>query len=49
MTFKEQYEICKERRHQKSGMVTPSGWDICKYCQTYFRYLTTLEEDHVPK
>lgn len=46
MPNKKQYQICKERKHVKSGQKVVDGetWDVCKYCQVLFRYVTRLEE-----
>lgn len=53
MTDKEQYEICKVRKHQKSGKTmtndSKGAWEICEYCKTWFRYITKTEESNVPK
>lgn len=48
MTKRKEYEICKKRKHQKSGVVL-SGWDICAFCGTHFRHVTKLEEKNVPE
>lgn len=40
---KKEYEICKVRKHQKSGLKA-GDWDICEFCGIKFRYVTKLEE-----
>lgn len=47
MTFKEQYEICKVRKHQQSGQIV-DGWHICKFCETWFKYITEMVEKNAP-
>lgn len=48
MSFKEEYDICKVRKHQKSGMKVQE-WDVCEFCQTLFKYVTELREKNVPE
>lgn len=52
LTRKQQYEICQERKHQKSGILQsgPSGpaWEICTFCGTCYRYVTKVEEKEIP-
>lgn len=47
-----EYEICKKRNHQKSGKRVTEGsgspWEVCKYCTTWFRFVTKLEERNKP-
>lgn len=45
---KREYEICKKRKHQKSGMRVDQ-WDVCEFCLTQFRYINKMEEKDVPK
>lgn len=52
MTNKEEYRICRERRHMKSGQSVndhDARWDVCKYCGVWFRYVTELKEKNLPK
>lgn len=42
-----QYLICKQRRHSPSGAKV-DGYDVCRFCRTEFKHVTTVEERHVP-
>lgn len=55
---RKQYDICKERGHVAAPFQTENAVyfssdtprsEMCKFCGTYFRFVTTLEESNIPK
>ena len=42
-----QYLICKERGHSALGK-SDGSWDICPKCDTYHRWISSVQEKNVP-
>lgn len=42
-----QYQICKQRGHQKSRL-KDGIWEICLFCEARFRWVTEPQEKDAP-
>jgi hypothetical protein len=50
MTRREEYEICRVRGHEPSGIQLGSNppMNVCRHCGAGYRYARTLVETNVP-